>query len=128
MYARLEFGILNPKISLEDNYFIAEMPPGFDTNVILKFIHFEFQKGLFDKNSIIVVTSGEFLFVPKDFERIKELLLECSLDSKRKKTAIVVDSKLAYSLSTTLINILQDLPFEQKVFSSLANAKRWIKE
>ena len=128
MITSRKLGILDPKITFENGYFIAEMPPGFDTNLLLKFMHFEFQEGLIHKNSIIVHTTGDFLFVPKDLIRIKELLREYSISSNRKKTAIVADTKLSRSFVNTLVNSFKGLPFEQKVFSSMANAKRWMKE
>ena len=124
----VKLGISDPKIILENGYFIAEMPPGFDTNVVLKFVHFEFLEGLFKKNSLLVHTSGDFLFVPKDLIKINELLIKYSINSKRKKTAIVVDTQLSRSFFNTFINNLKGLSFELRVFTRMTNAKHWINE
>lgn len=117
-----------PNISFEDGYFIATMPPGIDTKVILNFFYLEFRDGLFNQNSIVVFATGAFLFIPKDISKIHELLINYSQNSKRQKTALVVDSKINYGFINSFIKGLPDLSFEHKVFFDLAKAKRWITE
>ena len=110
---------MDPTITIENDYFVVTMPAGIDTDEIYDFIHLEFQEGLIHKNSIMVFSSGAFLFVPKDFVTIRELLIKYSQKSKRQKTALVFDSKLGISLAGSLVKRLQDIPFELRVFRDL---------
>ena len=79
-----------------------------------------------DKNDIWVFRKGHVDFLYADLFKLKDFIKNhCSARAKRKKTAIVVETRTQLSLAESYANMGRDLPRKIKVFTDFKAAEEW---
>ena len=113
-----------------DDYILVEFSKGMDYWGIMAGISKLFSMPEFkDKNDVWVFKDGQLKMRYTDLYSIKDSVAKLyPKDSKGKKTAIITETGVQYSLATLYSDIGKDLPREIRIFSNLKSAKDWIKQ
>jgi len=79
-----------------------------------------------EKNDIWIFRKGHVDFLYADlFKLIDFVKTHCTAKTKRKKTAIVVETRMQLSLAESYANMGRDLPRMIKVFTDFKAAEEW---
>ncbi|MHA1940781.1 MAG: hypothetical protein ACW97P_03545 [Candidatus Hodarchaeales archaeon] len=79
-------------------------------------------------NDIWVFHEGPIRLSYGDLYKIRDFIKKhYPENSTRNKTAIVVEKGFQKGLAEVFANIVEDLPFEMKVFSDIQSAELWVK-
>ena len=125
-----EFEQLGLKITTREDYILVEPSKGIDLLEVLFGLYkllsmSEFQ----DKNDVWVFREGKMNIAYSDLYKIKEYVKNnIPKFSKKKKTAIVVETGMQRSLAEMYAEIEGELPHEIRVFSDFTSAEEWIKK
>ena len=80
------------------------------------------------KNDIWVFDEGPIKLTHGDLYKIRDFIKKHYPEkTTRSKTAIVAETGTQFGLAKVFTGILEDFPFEMKVFSDLQSAELWIK-
>jgi hypothetical protein len=118
------------KIITRDKYILVEPSKGVDfLEVSLGLAKLLSIPEIVDKHDIWVFREGKMDIAYTDLYKINEYIKNNSPQcSKKKKTAIVVETGLQRSLAELYINMEAELRHEIRVFSDFESAEEWIVE
>jgi hypothetical protein len=117
-------------ININDEFILVESTAGMDYWEIMEGISKLFSMPEFkDKNDVWLFKDGQLKMMYTDLYNIKDSVEKLyPEDSKGKKTAIITETGVQYSLATLYSEIGKDLPRKIRVFSDLKSATDWVKQ
>ena len=120
---------MEPKITVKKDYILVEPPKGVDYWQIYEEVGKLLARDDFpQKNDIWVFHEGPLLFLYEHLYKLKDFVADhYPKDFKGHKTAIVVETGIQTGLAEEYTRIVENLPFEIKVFSDIRSAEDWIK-
>ncbi len=119
-----------PQITIKKDYVLVEPKEGTDLREIRQGIaRLFYVKGIPEKNRIWVFRKGPQNLSYDDLHGLKDIVKQnYPKDARINKTALVVEPGMQSGLAEAFAKIAADLPQTFKVFSSLADAEKWVKE
>ena len=121
---------MSPQITIKKDYILIEAKEGADYREIQQGLaRLYFVEGMPEQNRVWIFREGPKNLSPEDLDRLKRMVTEYyPADASIRKTAIVVTTEQQAALAESFIKIAEDLPQDFRVFSSLADAEKWVKE
>jgi len=121
---------MSPKITIKPDYILVEPKKGSDFIEIRKGIaRLYYVKEIPKKNRIWVFREGPQNLTTDDLLRLKDIIKQnYPGDSGTNKTALVVGPGAESAMAEAFAEIVNDLPQAFKVFSTLADAEKWVKQ
>ena len=119
-----------PEITIKKDYILIEPKAGIDLREIQQGVaRLFYVKGIPQQNRIWIFREGPQNFSFDDLHRLKEIIKEnYPKNSRINKTALVVQPGEQSALAEAFAEIAEDLPQTFEVFSSLADAEKWVKQ
>ena len=119
-----------PEITIKKDYILIEPKAGIDLREIQQGVaRLFYVKGIPEQNRIWIFREGPQNFSFDDLHRLKEIIKEnYPKNSRINKTALVVQPGEQSALAEAFAKIAEDLPQTFEVFSSLADAEKWVKQ
>jgi hypothetical protein len=120
--------MMEPKVSVKKNYILVE-PQEREFWAVLQSFGRLFQLPEYqNKNTVWLFHEGPLQITFDELYKIKDFLIEYAPDNTKqfKKVAIVVETDFQAAMATEYAKIMEDLPRDMRVFSSLQEAEAWI--
>ena len=117
------------KITNNKDYILVEPTEGIDYWDIWEgFARMLIMPEYLVKNDIWVFHEGPMKLSYGDLYKIRDFIKKhYPKNTTRNKTAIVVETGLQKGLAEVFTDIVEDLPYEMKVFSDIQSAEHWVK-
>jgi hypothetical protein len=115
------------EIISEKDYILVVQPDGLNFWEIFLALGRLIQMSEFrEKNDIWIFRKGHVDFLYADLFRLIDFIkTHCTARTKRKKTAIVVETMTQLSLAVSYANMSRNLPCKIKVFTDFRAAEEW---
>jgi hypothetical protein len=119
-----------PQITIKRDYILIEPKAGIDFREIQQGLaRLFYVKEIPEQNRIWVFREGPQNLSRADLSRLKDIVKQYyPKDSRLNKTALVVNPGAQSDLAEAFTKIAEDLPQTIKIFSSLADAEKWVRE
>jgi hypothetical protein len=119
---------MESKISIKENYILVKPPKGINYNeIIFALSRLLSMPEFLRKNDIWVFREGKMDIAYSDLYKIKEFVEKnFPKGSKKRKTAIVIETGMQKSLAELYAKMEENLPHEIKTFLDFNAAEEWI--
>ena len=119
-----------PQITIKKDYILIEPKAGIDFREIQQGLaRLFYVKEIQEQNRIWVFREGPQNLSYADLSRLRDIVKQYyPKDSRINKTALVVNRGVQSDLAEAFTKIAEDLPQTIKIFSSLADAEKWVKQ
>ncbi|MEJ2727895.1 MAG: hypothetical protein P8185_05170 [Deltaproteobacteria bacterium] len=119
-----------PQITIKKDYILIEPKAGIDPREIQQGVaRLFYVKEIPQQNRIWLFRDGPQNLSYDDLPKLKDIIKQYyPEDSRINKTALVVESGVQSDMAEAFTKIAEDLPQTFKVFYSLADAEKWVKQ
>jgi hypothetical protein len=119
-----------PQITIKKDYILIEPKAGIDFREIQQGLaRLFYVKEIPEQNRIWLFREGPQNLSYADLSRLKDIVKQYyPKDSRINKTALVVNPGAQSDLAEAFTKIAEDLQQTIKIFSSLADAEKWVKQ